>query len=185
MTATKRIPRLRIALLTAVGAFFSMAADCETVGTAQDRCVEVPAEYDVDLGLDPGEDCNYAVDCNSGVCMPVGGEDAVCSPWGAQTDAYCVTTMGAGFVSMVLPGCADADSLTPTCVPRNPDAQACGSHECCEYSQSCVSNEDCCSGWCFDDDSDGQGRCAAVADSACPDDLGIIDQTDPVSLCLP
>jgi len=185
MTGTKRIPRLRIALLTAVGAFFSMAADCETVGTSQDRCAEVPDGYDIELALDPGEECNYDVDCNSGVCMPIGGEDAVCTPWGAQTDAGCVSNMGAGFVSMVLPSCTGSDALTPTCIPANPEAEACGSHECCDFAEACVSNDDCCSGWCFDDDTDGQGRCAALEGGTCSTGLGTIAQTDPVSLCLP
>ncbi len=185
MKSTPRIPRIRIAILTALGALASMAADCETVGTSQDRCAPTPDGYDVDLGLDHGEECNFAVDCNSGVCMPDGGDGAICVPWGVHETAYCDSTLGPGHVAIVLPSCSGGSQLTPTCVPENPEAERCDSHTCCEFEQACTRNTDCCSGWCYDEEGDGQGRCTDYAVDTCPGDYGEINFVDPVGLCLP
>ena len=187
MNPTRTNSRIRIAILTAFGALVSMGADCETVGTAQDRCLPAPDGYNLDLGLDLGEECYYAVDCNSGVCMPDGGDAAVCSPWGAHETTYCEAELGSGYVAMVLPSCHDPSwTLTPTCIPANTEAESCGSHECCDFQEVCTQNDDCCSGWCYDEESDGQGRCAESTNGTCSSgDAGWLGFVDPVVLCLP
>jgi len=165
-----------------------LSAGCDTVATAQDRCLPTPPEYTYDLGLGSGEPCNYAVDCNSGFCLPIGGEAAVCTPYGAQTNAYCEEQMGPGFVAMTLTSCVDESQLLPLCVPAQANTTDCGDDTCCDYQQPCDANEDCCTGYCFDADEDGQGQCTGleVDLETCPSgQVGQVTQTDPVFLCLP
>ena len=185
---TLRLTSLRVAVSSALLAGLAMAAECPPhVGDTFDLCVAPPPDYP-GQNLEDGEPCYFAQDCNSGLCVPDFEGEAFCAPRTLSTGT-CLDALESetwGYAAMVTRQCG-GDDLVPTCTHTDAITPAVifGQDE----GQACFFNEQCDSGFCYDEDNDAEGVCV----SPCIDQCGtgeeclqvVTNSPDPFFLCVP
>lgn len=171
-------------------------ADCDPAPTEPvigGPCDPVPAGYTMPAEpLNPGERCRYAPECKDGVCVRAEGQDwGYCAAWGVDDCLFPEDYTGWVYGDYFLPILGTQDctwELRPYCIETRDFRPVCPGG-CCADQASCVTNNDCCSGWCYIPGASTPGTCVPFCEDGCPDawtcrQIGI-DLRSPSSVCVP